>query len=78
VADAPELVGYRDEPAQMPSGSTGKNGALRLRFERRGERSALVDLYRRAPLLVQQALYWDEMRPTLPCVFVISTSGCVL
>jgi urease accessory protein len=78
VADAPELVSYRDEPAQMPSGSTGKDGALRLRFERRGERSALVDLYRRAPLLVQQALYWDEMRPTLPCVFVISTSGCVV
>ena len=73
-----EVRGYQDEPPQMPSGTVGKNGALRLRFERRGDRTALVELYRRAPLLVQQALYWDEMRPGLPCVYIITTSGCVL
>jgi urease accessory protein UreH len=27
---------------------------------------------------VQQALYWDEHLPGLPCVYVITTSGCVL
>src|SRR5580700_7656340 len=54
------------------------NGVLSLRFERRGDRSVLADLYRQAPLLVQQALYWDEHLPGLPCVYVITTSGCVL
>jgi urease accessory protein len=38
----------------------------------------LAHLYREAPLLVQQALYWDEHLPGLPCVYVITTSGCVL
>ena len=30
------------------------------------------------PSLVQRALYWDEALPQLPCVTMISTSGCVL
>jgi urease accessory protein len=75
---APELAQYQDEPKQFPSGAVGKNGFLRLGFELRGGRSTLVDLDRRVPLLVQQALYWDEALPDLPCVFIITTSGCVL
>lgn len=78
VLDAPELRPYRDEPRQMSSGAPGKNGVLDMRFARRGDRSVLAHLYRQAPLLVQQALYWDEHLPGLPCVYVISTSGCVL
>jgi urease accessory protein len=74
----PELAPYQGEPRQMPSGAPGKDGALTMRFARRGGRSVLADLYRRAPLLVQQALYWDEHLPGLPCVQVITTSGCVL
>jgi urease accessory protein len=54
------------------------NGVLSLRFERRGDRSVLADLCRQAPLVVQQALYWDEHLPGLPCVYVITTSGCLL
>ena len=27
---------------------------------------------------MQQALYWDEHLPGLPCVYIITTSGCVL
>lgn len=54
------------------------NGALSMCFERRGDRSVLADLCRQAPLLVQQALYWDEHLPGLPCVYVITTSGCLL
>ena len=73
-----ELAAYLDEPPQLPSGSPGKNGYLRLGFERRGPKTVLVDLDRRAPLLVQQALYWDEAMPELPCVFMISNAGGVL
>jgi urease accessory protein len=54
------------------------HGVLRMSFARRGDRSVLADLYRKAPLHVQQALYWDEHLPGLPCVYVITTSGCVL
>ena len=78
LLDAPELAPYHDEPGQMASGVAGKNGVLDLRFARQGDRSVLAYLYRQAPLLVQQALYWDEHLPGLPCVYVITTSGCVL
>ena len=75
---APELVPYQDEPKQLPSGAPGKNGLLRLGFELRGERTVLAHLERCVPLLVQQALYFDEEMPDLPCVIMISTSGGVL
>ncbi|MFF7190410.1 urease accessory protein UreD [Streptomyces sp. NPDC008222] len=75
---APELAPFQDEPKQMPAGAPGKCGVLEMSFARRGDRSVLTDLYRQAPLLVQQALYWDEHLPGLPCVYVITTSGCVL
>lgn len=78
VLDAPELAPYHDEPGQMPSGAPGKHGVLEMAFARRGDRSVLSHLYREAPLLVQQALYWDEHLPGLPCVYMITTSGCVL
>lgn len=78
MLDAPELAPYQDEPKQMASGAAGKNGVLDMRFARRGDRSVLAHLYRKAPLLVQQALYWDEHLPGLPCVYIITTSGCVL
>jgi urease accessory protein len=74
----PELAPYQDEPRQLPSGSPGKVAHLRLGFERRGERSILADLFRRAPLIVHRAIYWDEEMPSLPCVFIISNSGGIL
>lgn len=76
--EAAELDPYRDEPPQMPSGVVGKNGYLRLGFQRRGERTALIDLDRRAPLFVHKALYWDECLPTMPCVFLITTTGAIM
>jgi urease accessory protein len=74
----PELAPYQDEPRQLPSGSPGKVAHLRLGFESRGERSILADLFRRAPLIVHRAIYWDEEMPGLPCVFIISNSGGIL
>jgi len=66
-------------PAGTPDRSAYiKNGVLEMSFARRGDRSVLAHLYRQAPLLAQQALYWDEHLPGLPCVYVITTSGCVL
>jgi urease accessory protein len=76
--DAPELARYHDEPAQLPSAAPGKVGLLRLVFERRDQRTVLADLFRQAPLLVQQALYWDTAMPEMACVFIITTSGGTL
>lgn len=78
LAQLPELAPYQDEPRQRPSGSVGKNGFLRLGFERHQERTVLTTMERRVPLLVQQALYWDAEMPGLACVPLITTSGCLL
>lgn len=78
LGDARELASYQDEPKQLPSGSFGKNAFLRLGFEQRPERTVLATLHRRAPLIVQQALYWDEGMPGLPCVSIISNAGGIL
>ncbi len=73
-----ELAPYLDEPPQLRSGAFGKDARLRLRFERRGDRSILAEMARKAPLLVQKALYCDEGMPGLPVVFIITNSGGVL
>lgn len=78
VAGALELARYPDEPGQLRRGAPGKHGILHMEFARSGDRSVLAHLYRQAPLLAQQALYWDEELPAMPCVLVVTTSGCVL
>lgn len=75
---AREVRDYQTEPGQMRAAGPGKIGELRLGFERRGDRSVLCDLYRVAPLLVQQALYWDEAMPELPICSIISVGGGIL
>ncbi len=74
----PELARYQDQPAQMPAGSVGKDAYLRMGFGLRGGRTELTDLHRRAPLLVQQALHFDEAMPEMACVLMISTSGGIV
>lgn len=75
---ARELRDFKDEPAQMRAAGPGKIGELRLGFVLREGRSILHDLYRVAPLLVQQALYWDEAMPELPICSIISIGGGIL
>lgn len=75
---AREVSGYKSEPAQMRAAAPGKVGELRLGFSLQGGRSVLHDLYRVAPLLVQQALYFDEAMPELPICPIISVGGGIL
>jgi urease accessory protein len=77
-AASPELVAFQDEPRQMASGAVGKTGFLRLGFERRGGRTILADLDRRAPYMAQRVLYPEPSMPDLAWLFMITTSGCVL
>ncbi len=60
----------------LHTAAAGKRGYLRLGFERDGAgRSILRDLERRAPLIVQQELYFDEAMPGMPCVYILSSGG---
>lgn len=77
-SSAAELASYFEEPAQMCAGTVGKNGYLSLDFDRRGERTVMVNVERRAPYMVQAGLYWDLGLPEMVCVYLISTSGGVL
>jgi len=75
-ASVRELRPYLAEPPAMEAGMPGKSGYLRLGFERDASgRSVLRDWERRAPLIVQQALYFDEEWPELPCVYILSSGG---
>ena len=77
-ASAPELAAFQDEPPQMRSGTVGKTGFLRMGFEHSGDRTILASIDRRAPYMVQRALYCDEEMPGLASVFLINTTGCVV
>jgi urease accessory protein len=77
-ASAPELARFQDEPAQMRSGTVGKTGFLRMEFERRGARTILANIDRRAPYMVQRALYCDQEMPEMASVFLINTTGCIV
>lgn len=72
------FAAFGDEPPQMRSGAVGKDGLLRLGFQRRGERTVLADLESRTPYLAQRALHCDEALPDLPWLFTITIGGCIL
>lgn len=74
----PELEGYQDHPQQMKAAAIGKVGMLELEFEQKNDKTVLTHLYRVTPLLVQQALYWDESWPGLPICSIISVGGGIL
>ncbi len=74
----PELESYQDEPKQLATGSPGKVAELGLWFEQRYGKTILARNYRRAPLIVQRAIYFDEQLPLMPCVFIISNAGGIL
>lgn len=72
----PEMAGYTNEPACIYVGCPGKHGYLHLGFELDSDgKSILRDLNRRAPLIVQQELYFDAEMPKLPCVYILSSGG---
>ena len=75
-AAAKEMSPYLEEPKAMPVGTPGKTGSLYLGFELDGTgKSILRDLERHAPLIVQQALYFDEEMPEMPSVYILSSGG---
>lgn len=73
---AREMSRYLKEPEAMYVGAPGKHGYLRMGFELdKAGKSIMRDLERRAPLIVQQELYFDEEMPEMPCVYILSSGG---
>lgn len=63
----------------MKHSSTGANGELEMHFEVNASgRTVLAHLHREVPMVVQQALYFDEQLPLLPCVYTLSSGGPIL
>ncbi|MEG1903050.1 MAG: urease accessory protein UreD [Bacteroidales bacterium] len=73
---APEVAPYLTQPKAMHVGAPGKTGYLRLGFELDAQgKSIMRDWERHVPLIVQQALYFDEAMPEMPCVYILSSGG---
>ena len=73
---ARELRPYLTEPKAMRVGVPGKTGYLNMVFELDLHgKSILRNLERRVPIIVQQALYFDEEMPEMPCVYILSSGG---
>ena len=72
----PELADYLHDPPAIYVGAPGKCGYLNLVFDLNDEgKSILRELDRRAPLIVQQELYFDRNLPDMPCVYILSSGG---
>lgn len=71
-----ELRPFAADPPAMAAGGAGKCGSLRLGFSRDAEGiTRLVQWERHAPMIVQQALYFDEQLPRMACVYILSAGG---
>lgn len=71
-----ELKPYLAETKAMRLGAPGKFGMLDLIFELDGQKKSIMRHWdRRAPLIVQQELYFDEGMPEMPCVYILSAGG---
>ena len=72
-----ELKPYLREPPAMEAGAVGKHGKLLMEFtlNKTTGRSYMSNWMRQTPLIVQQELYFDEMMPEMPCVYILSSGG---
>lgn len=56
-----------------------KHGRLEMGFERGADGTTrLGHLFRKVPLVVQGALYFDEQLPQMPCVYILSSGGPIV
>ncbi len=71
-----ELKPYQVPTKAMRLGAPGKYGMLDLVFELDSNHKSIMRHWeRRAPLIVQQELYFDEGMPEMPCIYILSAGG---
>lgn len=79
LSDLPsEFSSFKEETAGLSVGSPGKTAAIDLKFERRGDKTHLVDHYDKMPSKVLRAIYYDPELPGLPYVLLLNPSGGIL
>ena len=74
----PSFSSLEEALPQMRAGAPGKVGTLRLRFERRADKTKLTDLYSTGPQRVNRVMYLDEALPDLAVVFIQSVGGGIV
>jgi urease accessory protein len=75
----PEAVArHAGVPDTLAVGSSGKVGVLELGFDRIGGRTELTGHYQKTPLQIMRPIYYDERRPRMPYVMLMSSGGGVL
>ncbi|WP_224786181.1 urease accessory protein UreD [Microbacterium caowuchunii] len=77
-----EVARYGTRAHSLPVGAPGKVGILELDFAVRGTDSAarteVVHHYQKSPLQIMRPLYYDEYRPDMPYVYVMTAGGGIL
>lgn len=60
--------------------ATHNHGILEmtLRQEASDHHTVLCHLFRQTPIIVQQALYFDQHLPTMACVYILSSGGPII
>lgn len=79
IADIPQVVfRYAGVPDTLPVGSPGKVGVMELEFARTDRRTELTGHYQKTPLQIMRPLYYDERRPEMAYVMLMSAGGGIL
>ncbi|MEV7011047.1 urease accessory protein UreD [Streptosporangium sp. NPDC051022] len=65
-------------PDMLPVGSPGKVGILELEFGRTDRRTELTGHYQKTPLQIMRPLYYDEHRPEMAYVMVMTAGGGIV
>ncbi|MEV8631828.1 urease accessory protein UreD [Streptosporangium sp. NPDC051023] len=72
------VAGYAAVPDTLPVGSPGKVGVLELEFGRTERRTELTGHYQKTPLQIMRPLYYDERRPEMAYVMLMTAGGGVV
>lgn len=75
----PEVANYKSPLKQLPVGSPGKLGGLKLKLSRENSnKTILKSVWRRIPLQTLRPFYYDEAQPNLAIIYVLNPTGGTL
>ena len=77
-----EVARYGVDAHTLAVGAPGKVGILELEFALRGagddRRTELVHHFQKSPLQIMKPLYFNELRPDMPYLYLLTTGGGIL
>ncbi len=69
---------YAQEPPRLAVGSPGKVGISRLKFEKFGDKTHLIESFNQMPARAHHPLYYDPHLPGMPYVFFVNPTGGIV